>query len=92
MSSEIIPKLVVLDVAESTYPFSVRGPSMLWPVETVWSRTPLSHIQIHAPCSVEPAAETQPGSCLSVNVDSIMSMPRVLDHSVMPNSLWPHGL
>ena len=57
MSSEITPKLVVLDVAESAYPFSVWGPSTLWLVEVVWSWTPLSQVQIHAPCSVEPAAE-----------------------------------
>ena len=57
MSSEITPKLVVLDAAESASPFSVWGPSMLWLVEIVWSWTPLSQVRIHAPCSVEPAAE-----------------------------------
>ena len=61
MSSEITPKLVVLDIAESAYPFSLRGLSMLWLGETVWSRTPLSQVQIHVPCSVEPAAEQTAG-------------------------------
>ena len=61
MSSEITPKLVVLDIAESAYPFSLRGLSMLWLGETVWSRTPLSQVQIHVPCSVEPAAKQTAG-------------------------------
>ena len=61
MPSEITPKLVVLDVAESTYPFSIWGLSMLWLGETVWSQTPLSQVQIHVPCSVEPAAEQTAG-------------------------------